>query len=85
MKTGINQILLAAMFSLLICAGNTTAGEKASFTASSLENAIENQLIVENWMLNDKIWGNPDSILIEDKDNKLEIENWMLNENSWIR
>jgi hypothetical protein len=79
MKTRMNQIVVAALFGLIMLVGNVSA-KGTEVTASSRETIIEPAMEVESWMVSEKTWGSISGLF---RGNDLQLENWMVDENTW--
>ena len=80
MKTKINLVATAIIFTVLIFSGNlNVSATEVKAKASGYENISEPVLNIENWMVNEKSWEsasiNIDAMEIE---NRLEMEEWMI-------
>lgn len=82
MKTRFNQILLLALISFFLLAGNVNAEGTERTTASSLETLIEPALELENWMVDEYYWMASDISGIQ-YENTLNLEDWMVNAEYW--
>lgn len=84
MKTKINQLVAAVIFTLLLIGGSSYA-EGTELIASSLETIEEPALEMENWMVDDVCWNktNTARIFEETTDKSLVLEAWMTDENTW--
>jgi hypothetical protein len=82
MKTRFNQILLLALVSFFLLAGNVNAEGTERTTASSLETLIEPALELENWMVDEYYWMASDIYGIQ-YENTLNVEDWMVNDEYW--
>jgi hypothetical protein len=84
MKTRINQVVAAAIFTLLLICGNGYA-KGTELIASSLETIEEPVMVMESWMINEDYWDNTNSAYFfeEATDGALALEPWMINENLW--
>lgn len=74
-----NQIVVAALFGLIMLVGNVSA-KGTEVTASSHETIIEPAMEVESWMISEETWG---STMVLSGESKLQLENWMVDENTW--
>lgn len=79
MKTRMTQ-LVAALFFVLVFAGNVNATEH-DVKASSHE-SIETSLEFENWMMDEYVWSTANFVGTA-ADATLDVENWMTNELVW--
>lgn len=79
-----NQVVAAAIFTLLFMGGNVHA-KGTEIIASSLETIEEPAMTVENWMVDESYWNTANSAYIFDfaSDKNLDLESWMINENIW--
>jgi hypothetical protein len=83
MKTRINYLVFAAIFTLMLVGGNVKA-EGTELKASSLENVKETSLEVENWIVNNELWSTLfDVNLNVIYETNLEVEPWMVNDKLW--
>ena len=83
-KLSIKQIVVAAFLALLILAGNVSAKGTETGFASSLENSVESELTIEDWMVNDNHWNVVEqSVFYVESDKSLNIENWMTDASYW--
>jgi hypothetical protein len=73
-----------ALFAVLMLCGSTSAKGKEFRSASSLENAIDPVMKIEDWMVYDFVWSkNAVSVLAEESDETIGIESWMTNSFFW--
>jgi hypothetical protein len=86
MKTRLTQIILATFLIVILIGGNVNAKGTELTIASSLENIVEPELTVENWMVNENNWNtfNNTYILTDYSEARLEVEEWMLDQSNWI-
>ena len=87
MKTRITQIVLATFLIALLIGGNVSAKGTELVIVTGLENVVEPELKVEDWMVNQHNWVQFDNStfnITQLSEEKLAIESWMLNENNWI-
>lgn len=82
MKTRFNQILLLALVSFFLLAGNVNAEGTERTNASSLEILNEPALELENWMVDENYWAASDIYGVQYEE-VLNIENWMVDEEYW--
>ncbi len=84
-KLSIRQIVPALFFILLILGGNVNAKGTEVAIASGLENTVESEMIVEDWMVNENYWNVAESTFgyTVENDADLQVENWMTDENTW--
>ena len=84
MKTRINQLVVVALFTLLMLGGNASA-KGTELYVSSLENVEEPVLLVEDWMTNTDYWNTSEAIIdmSDVTEVSLELESWMTDENTW--
>ena len=83
MKTRMNQLAVAALFTFLFI-GTTVSAKGTEFDVSSLENIKETTLELEDWMINENYWKSEiNSIYKIEMEQILELENCMLDENNW--
>lgn len=78
MKTRMIIKMVAFTFPVLLFCGNMTAVGKNSTIASSLENATDPMLQIEDWMMNDNCWIGTGAV-----EPALGIESWMTDESMW--
>ena len=86
MKTQLTQIILATFLTILLITGNVNAKGTELTIASSLENIVESELTVEDWMVNENNWNtfNNTYILTDYSESSLEVEEWMLDQSNWV-
>jgi hypothetical protein len=87
MKTRLTQFILATFLVAFLVAGNVNAKGTELMIVSSLENVVEPELEVEDWMLNENNWVQFDKstyVATQFSEENLAIESWMLNENNWV-
>ena len=87
MKTRLTQIILATFLIVILIGGNVNAKGTELTIASSLENIVESELTVEDWMINENNWNtfnNKTYILTDYSEASLEVEEWMLDQSNWI-
>ena len=87
MKTRITQIVLATFLIALLIGGNVSAKGTELMIVSGLENVVESDLEVEDWMVNENNWNTFNyntNILAEYSEASLEIESWMLDQSNWF-
>ena len=79
-----NQLVVAALFALLMLGGNASA-KGTELNVSSLENIEEPALLVENWMIDANYWNTSNGVfeISDATEESLELENWMVDENTW--
>jgi len=79
-----NQLVVAALFALLMLGGNASA-KGTELNVSSLENIEEPALLIEDWMVNANYWNASDAVfeMSDVTEESLKLENWMVNENTW--
>ncbi len=84
-KTQLNQIILATFLFVFILSGNVEAEGTEWNAVSSLENAVEPKLEVENWMVSENYWFAAENTFVveADQDENLTLEAWMLDKNKW--
>lgn len=83
MKTTFNKLAAVVIFAFILLAGNVRA-EGNDVTASSLENATETSLQMENWMTSDSFWSiSTSESFILNSEAGLEMENWMTSDSTW--
>ncbi|MCG6191251.1 hypothetical protein [Maribellus maritimus] len=84
MKARITQIAAAAIFTLLLTAGNAKADGK-DLSSASLEAITEPKIEVENWMIDEIYWNRTDAafLLEQVSQSHLELENWMVDDTAW--
>lgn len=84
MKTRINQVAVAAIFTLLFIGGNSYA-KGTELIASSMKTIVEPALEMENWMTDDATWNKANTAYVfeEATEGSLVLESWMTNENTW--
>ncbi len=84
MKTRMNQLVVVALFALLMLGGNVSAkGTEAN--VSSLGNVEEPALLIEDWMIDSNYW-NASGLNFEMSDvteESLKLEDWMISEDNW--
>jgi hypothetical protein len=84
MKTRLTQIILATFLFTIIIAGNVDAKGTEEVVVSGLENVVEPELEVEDWMVNESKWNEFETYYAtEFQEESLELQSWMLNENTW--
>ena len=84
MKTRMNQLVVVALFALLMLGGNVSA-KGTELDVSSRESVEEPALLIENWMIDANYWNTSD-VNVEMTDaveESLKLENWMTDENVW--
>ena len=59
MKTRINQLVVVALFALLMLVGNVSA-KGTELDVSSLENMEDSELMMEEWMIDQDFWNTTD-------------------------
>ena len=87
MKTRITQIILATFLIALLIGGNVSAKGTELVIVSGLENVVEPELEVEEWMVNENNWTNTDNcafFITEYSEESLEVEDWMLDRDNWL-
>jgi predicted aspartyl protease len=87
MKTRITQIVLAAFLIAILIGGNVSAKGTELVIVSGLENVVEPELEVEDWMVNENNWNtfnNNTYILTDYSEASLEVEKWMLDQSNWL-
>lgn len=87
MKTRLTQIILATFLIAFLISGNVSAKKTELIIVSGLENIVERELEVEDWMVNENNWKTFDNstfLLTEYSEGSLEIENWMLDQSNWL-
>jgi hypothetical protein len=84
MKTRINQLVVVALFALLMLGGNVSA-KGTELVVSSRENVEEPALLIENWMVDANYWNTADANveLTDAAEEGLELENWMIDGKVW--
>lgn len=84
MKTRINQLVVVALFTLLMLGGNVSA-KGTELTVSSLENMEESELVMESWMIDQNFWNTNDVAfeVVNITEESLELENWMVDNKLW--
>ena len=85
MKTRINQLVVAALFALIMLVGNVSA-KGTEINASSHENIVESSLEMEDWMVNENCWNSAEDAFyfFEIEDESFALESWMTDVNTWI-
>lgn len=84
MKTRLTQIILATFLFTIIIAGNVDAKGTEVVVVSGLENIVESDLELEDWMVNESKWNEFETYYAtEFQEESLELQNWMVNENNW--
>ena len=84
MKTRLTQIILATFLFVIIIAGNVDAKGTEVIVVSGLENIVETDLELEDWMVNESKWNEFETYYAtEFREESLELQNWMINENHW--
>ncbi len=81
MKTKVNQMMLVAIFALILISGSVNATGKEAIVVSGLENMMETKLELENWMVNDTYWVRAETV--QETEESLVIEAWMLEDENW--
>lgn len=86
MKTRLTQIILATFLIVILIGGNVSAKGTELTIVSSLENVVENELEVEDWMVNENNWNNFDNtfVVANYSEESLEVECWMLDQSNWV-
>lgn len=83
MKTIMNQLAVAALFTFLLL-GTTASAKGTETNVSSLENIKETTMQLESWMLNENFWNRKSVVEFEIiPEESLELEDWMLKEENW--
>lgn len=85
MKTKINQVVVVALFALIMLAGNVSA-KGNEINASSLEIIVEPALEMENWMVNENYWDATGYSFnyLEIADESISLESWMTDVKIWV-
>ena len=84
MKTTMKQLTAGTILALLLLVGNAQA--KGTEAKASSHDAIETELQLENWMIDDSIWNTNTIAFVEmeqETEGNLDIETWMTSENTW--
>ncbi len=87
MKTRLTQIILATFLIVILIGGNVNAKGTELTIVSSLENIVETELEVEDWMINENNWNNfgiNTYVVTDYSEESLEVESWMLDQNNWV-
>lgn len=86
MKKQLTQFLFTTFLLVLLTAGNVNAKDTEGMVVSGLENIIEPQLELEEWMINQSAWEkSTDTFYFEDyPEKRLTLENWMFDKNKWM-
>ncbi len=83
-KLSIRQIVPALFFTLLILGGNVNAKGTEVAIASGLENTVESEMKVEDWMVNESHWKITENVYFtEETEENMQVESWMTDENTW--
>ncbi|MBT3385726.1 MAG: hypothetical protein HN778_05550 [Prolixibacteraceae bacterium] len=85
MKTKINQLMVSAIFALIMLVGNVSA-KGTEISALSLEIIEEPALEMEDWMVNENCWEAAENTFyfFDIEDEKLTLESWMVDTKTWI-
>lgn len=81
MKTRVIQIMVVAVFAILLISGNVNATKKEAIVVSGLENITETKLELENWMIDCMYWVAIQNV--QDIEESLVIEAWMIEHEIW--
>jgi len=84
MKTRRNQLIVVALFALLMFGGNVSA-KGTELDVSSLENFKEPALSIEDWMIDADYWSTTNATIDMNNatEESLELENWMIDKSFW--
>ena len=84
MKTRILSIMMMAMTTIIMSSTSANAIERVLRSASSLENAKDPAMTIENWMTSEVLWNNSLGSNFEmAAENGLDMEAWMTNTIVW--
>lgn len=87
MKARLTQIILATFLIVILIGGNVNAKGTELTIVSGLENIVESELKVEDWMVNENNWNTINSdtyIFTEYSEESLKVECWMLDQSNWV-